>query len=103
MESLDTRVVQSIQNSQNQSKPYISEKLVSSKIDIAKNTKGGVEGDLPVKLSKQFSKELAVPAAKIFNKIVKTGKWPSRWKEEKGIPLNKVKPKQPESDGVWGN
>ena len=98
LESLDTRVAQSIQNSKNEQKPYISEKLVASKIEKAKNTKGGVEGDLPVKLSKQFSQEIAVPAAKIFNNIVNTGEWPSRWKIEKGIPLNKVKPKMPESE-----
>ena len=91
-------MVHSIQNSKNQTKSYISQKLVASRIEKAKNTKGGVEGDLPVKLSKQFSQELAVPAAKIFNKIVETGEWPSRWKIEKGIPLNKVKPKQPESE-----
>ena len=70
LDSLDTRVVHSIQNSKNQTKSYISQKLVASKIEKVKNTKGGVEGDLPVKLSKQFSQELAVPAAKIFNKIV---------------------------------
>jgi hypothetical protein len=98
MDSLDTRVCQSIQNSKNEYKPYISEKLVASKIERAKNTKAGVEGDLPIKLTKQFSKELAVPAAKIFNKIVETGEWPTRWKLEKGIPLNKVKPKQPVSE-----
>ena len=98
MEKLDTRVCRSIQNLKNQEKPYISEKLIASKIEIAKNTKAGVEGDLPIKLSKQFSEELARPAAKIFNKIVQTGEWPARWKIEKGIPLNKVKPKQPESE-----
>ena len=72
--------------------------MVATKIERAKNNKAGVEGDLPVRLSKQFSQELAIPAARIFNKIVNTGEWPSRWKIEKGIPLNKVKPEQPESE-----
>ena len=42
--------------------------------------------------------ELTKPAEIIFNKIVKTCTWPNRWKEEQGIPLNKVKPDQPESE-----
>ena len=57
-----------------------------------------MKGDLPIKVAKEFSQELAVPAARIFNKIVETGQWPARWKQEHGIPLNKVKPKQPESE-----
>ena len=57
-----------------------------------------MEGDLPVKLSKEFSQELAIPATQIFNKIVQAGHWPARWKEEQGIPLNKVKPEQPKSE-----
>ena len=64
----------------------------------ANNTKGGVSGDLPVKLGKEFSNELSIPASRIFNNIVQNGKWPARWKSEEGIALNKVKPKQPESE-----
>ena len=30
---------------------------------------------------------------------MQTGKWPTRWKEERGIPLNKVKPNQPKDEG----
>ena len=71
---------------------------MESKIQKAKNTKGGVEGDLPVKLAKEFGPEIAIPASQIFNRIVQTGQWPSRWKEEQGIPLNKVKPEQPKSE-----
>ena len=77
---------------------YFRKKLIASKIEIAKNTKAGVEGALPIKLSELFSEEHAVPAAKIFNKIDQKGEWPARWKIEKGIPFNKVKPKQPESE-----
>ena len=72
--------------------------MVSEKNKNAKNTKGGVSGDLPVKLAKEFGQELSIPAARIFNNIVQTGKWPKRWKAEQGIALNKVKPKQPESE-----
>ena len=63
-----------------------------------KNTKGGVSGDLPVKPAKEFGHELAIPASRIYNNKVQNGKWPVRWKSEQGIALNKVKPKQPESE-----
>ena len=95
---MPSRVSQNIQNSENKTKPYISIKLVEEKIQKAKNTKKGVPGDLPIKLAKEFGPKLAIPAARIFNNIVKTGVWPSRWKEERGIPLNKVKPKQPNNE-----
>ena len=98
LDKLPTRVSQEIRNSKSQTKPYISRKLIESKIKRSKNTKGGVAGDLPTKLAKEFGQELAIPAEIIFNKIVKTGTWPDRWKEEQGIPLNKVKPEQPESE-----
>ena len=68
------------------------------KIKIAKKTKAGVQGDLPIKLYKQFSEELAITEAIVFNKIVQTCEWPTRWKIENGIPLNKVTQKQPESE-----
>ena len=70
--------------------PYISRQKVESKIKEAKNTKGGVPGDLPVKLAKEFGPELARPAAQIFRTISKTGVWPTRWKTERGIPLKKT-------------
>ena len=44
----------------------------------AKNTRGGVSGDLPVKLAKEFDQELAIPASRIFNNIVQNEKWPNR-------------------------
>ena len=85
-------------NAKNHPKPFISKKLVEKKIQQAKNTKGGVQGDLPVRLAKEFSEELAVPAAQIFNKIEQSGEWPARLKQEHGVPLKKVKPRQPESE-----
>ena len=63
VENLPSRVYQKIQNSKNEQKPVISQGLVEDKIEKANNTKGGVPGDLPVKLAKEFGPELAVPAA----------------------------------------
>ena len=98
VENLPTRVFQNIENSKSQPKPFISRGLVEDKIQKANNTKGGVPGDLPVQLAKEFGPELAIPASLIYNNIVQTGKWPERWKVENGIPLNKVKPRQPENE-----
>ena len=95
---LPTRVFQNIKNGKSQQKPFISRKLIEDQIKTSKVTKGGVPGDIPVKLSKEFGPEMAIPAQKIFNKVVQTGKWPQRWKTEMGIALNKMKPESPESE-----
>ena len=78
--------------------PYISRQKVDTKIKEAKTTKGGVPGDLPVKLAKEFGPELARPAAKLFRTISKTGIWPTRWKTERGIPLKKTTNPESEND-----
>ena len=70
--------------------------MVEEKIKRANCTKGGVEGDLPAKLYKEFGPEISVPAAQIFRKISKTGIWPKRWKSEQGIPLKKTNEPQSE-------
>ena len=74
----------------NESTPFISRQMVEEKISQAKATKGGVPGDLPTKLAKEFGPELARPAAQIFRTITKTGQWPKRWRIEEGLPLKKV-------------
>ena len=78
--------------------PYISRQMVEAKIKQANNTKGGVSGDLPVKLAKEFGPELARPVAQIFREISKSGEWPSRLKLEQGIPLKKSQNPQSESE-----
>ena len=78
--------------------PYISRQKVEAKIKEAKNTKGGVPGDLPVRLAKEFGPELAVPAAQLFRTVAKSGVWPQRWKTERGVPLKKVTDPKSEDD-----
>ena len=63
---------------------------MEQKIKEAKTTKGGVPGDLPPKLAKEFGPELARPAAQIFRTIAKSGHWPKRWRIEQGLALKKV-------------
>ena len=99
VENLPSRVFQKIKSSEKINPPHISRGLVEEKISKAKMTKGGVPGDLPARIAKEFGPELAIPASRIFNKISQTGSWPARWKVEHGLPLNKVKPKQPEHEG----
>ena len=69
--------------------PFISRQMVETKIEKAKATKGGVSGDLPAKLMKEFSTELAPPLSALFRNVAATGKWPERWKLEQGLPLKK--------------
>ena len=64
MSILPTRVLQSLEDSKNVNKPVIYEYMVSQKIKISKNTRGGVPGDLPIRLAKEFGPELAAPATK---------------------------------------
>ena len=88
--SLPERIQTKLKGRKASDVPYISRQMVEDKIIKANCTKGGVEGDLPVKLSKEFAPEIARPAAQIFRKLSKTGQWPKRWKLEQGIPLKKT-------------
>ena len=90
IENLPPHVQESINNRKNSEFPYISRQSVEAKIQKAKNTKGGVPSDIPVRLMKEFSPEIALPVAQLFRKIAKTGQWPKNWKQERGIPLKKT-------------
>ena len=78
--------------------PHLTEFQVWEKMKAARVVKSRVHGDLPSKLAKEFSPELALPFSIIFNQILKTGKWPSSWKLENGIPLAKISEPLSESD-----
>ena len=71
--------------------PILTEEEVWDKMEHAKKPKGGVPGDLPKKIIKEFSPELATPASTIFQNIINQQEWPSTWRTEYGIPLQKVK------------
>ena len=70
--------------------PTLDEIDVYYKIKEAKKPKSGVPGDLPRKLIKEFAPELTTPLVSIYNNIISSGTWPSDWKVEFGIPLQKV-------------
>jgi hypothetical protein len=52
---------------------------------------------MPPRLFYEASAGLAEPAARIMNNIAQTGEWPSQYKTEWGVPIQKTKPAQDES------
>ena len=78
--------------------PQIEEYEVYDKLMKAKKPKTGIPGDLPRCLVKEFSPELSVPLAKIYNQIISTGVWPEPWRVEHGIPLQKKTNPENEDD-----
>ena len=98
LEELPIEVRNKIKSRKESEVPYISRQMVEKKIKEAKKTKGGVPDDLPTKLAKEFGPELARPAAQIFRTVAQTGKWPKRWKTERGIPLQKTTNPETEDD-----
>ena len=98
IESLPERTQTKISQAKKHEVPFISRQLIEKKIRKAKTTKGGVDGDLPAKLIKEFSHELAVPLSNLYKTIAATGKWPKRWKIEQGLPLKKINNPQSEDD-----
>ena len=72
--------------------------LVWEKMKNTKVTKSVLPGEIPGKLYKEFSPELAIPVAKIYSNILKSGKWPQKWKVEFGVPIAKTPNPQNEDD-----
>ena len=103
-EALPDRVIQKIENPENESViPQIFEHDVFKRISQANKPKSGVPGDLPRKLVSEFGPEITVPITKIFSSVLKsasqgTAKWPSSWKQEFGVPLQKITDPQSEDD-----
>ena len=80
------------------SPPVVEDYEVYHKIKSAKKPRSGVPGDLPSALTKEFAPELAKPACRIINSIVRTGQWPSQWKLEFVTPIGKVPLPETEDD-----
>ena len=72
--------------------PFISEKVVESYINQIKTKPSSPLDDIPAKLVKRFSKYFCVPLAHIVNSCLERGEWPSIWKIEAIIPVPKVNP-----------
>ena len=98
MDQLSTETIQKIENISNQDIPKVEEHQIFQILDKAKKKKSSVPGDMPPKLFYDASAALAVPAAKIMNRIAQTGKWPTQYQTEWGVPLEKVKNAKDESE-----
>ena len=69
--------------------PHVGEMEVWGKLNKLKKTKSMFPIDLPEKLRKEFSLELATPLANIYNCCLRQGVFPSIWKEELVTPVPK--------------
>ena len=69
--------------------PRVSEYQVWEVLSKIRAPKSWVPGEIPGRLIKEFSPELAFPISIIFNDIIETGQWPNQWKTEIGVPLGK--------------
>ena len=78
--------------------PIISELDCYQKLLKAKKPKSGVPGDLPPRIIKEFSVELAKPLETLYNKIIQSGSWPQKWKTEYTTPIGKIPMPETEDD-----
>ena len=79
-----------LKEGETQNIPYVSRQLVEELLDQSDSSNGGVQGDLPTKLIKEFCHEISAPVAQIFRAITRSGKWPKRWRTEQGLALKKI-------------
>ena len=77
--------------------PKLEEYQIFSILDNCKKKKSSVPGDMPPRLFYEASAGLATPAARIMNNMLRTGDWPSQYKTEWGVPIQKTKPAKDES------
>ena len=68
------------------------------KLCKSKNPNSLIPGDLPVKLVKEFTAELAAPITLIYNRITETAVYPSQWVVEYQLAIPKVHPPLTEDD-----
>ena len=61
-------------------------------INKIKTNKSTIPGDIPAKILKKFSDIFCIPLTDIINTSIKTGFWPSRYKQELITPVAKVTP-----------
>ena len=71
---------------------------IHNRISKMKMKKSTILGDIPWRVIKEFSAEIAEPLANIFNSCTIEGIWPSMWKHEIVTPIPKVYPPQSTDD-----
>ena len=80
------------------SKPILEEWQVYLKLKHSKKPNSLIPGDLPVKLIKEFTPEIAKPVSVFYNKITQSGVYPRQWVVEYQIAIPKVYPPMSEDD-----
>ena len=79
-------------------KPVLEDWQVHKKLSGSKKPNFVIPGDLPVKLVKEFTPELAKPVTIIYNQITQSGIYPRQWVVEHQVAIPKVTPPQKEED-----
>ena len=79
------------------SHPNLPDHIVYETLKKGKMT-SGVPGDVPLKLLKEFLPEFTAPVAAIYREAISTHSWPSPYKQELHIPINKVPSPKSEDD-----
>ena len=79
-------------------KPVLEDWQVYDKLRGAKKPNSTVPGDLPVKIIKELSPEIAKPVARIYNKITQSGVYPRQWVVEYQTAIPKINPPLTEDD-----
>ena len=72
--------------------PLITEEQVEEALAAMDTNKSNVEGDVPAKILKHFSKQLRKPVANVINSMIRQGCWPDILKLETVTPVPKVNP-----------
>ena len=97
LSQLSDSTLQKLANIRQEEIPVIQEYEIFHILDKCKKKKSAVPGDMPPQLFYAASAGLAEPAARIMNSIAQTGEWPTQYKIEWGVPLEKTKPAEDES------
>ena len=79
-------------------KPVLEDWQVYKKLLSSKKPNSLVPGDLPVKLIKEFTPELAKPVTVIYNRITQSAEYPRQWVVEYQLAIPKVTPALSEDD-----
>ena len=85
------------------SRPKLTQHQIYLKMLQIKKPNSSVPGDVPRTLIKEFPFDYAVPATKIFNKIIQTSIWPRQWVKEHVVVLTKSRTEPPKSENDLRN
>jgi hypothetical protein len=97
LDQLSDKTRQKLSDIREEDIPLVQEHEIFLILDRCKKKKSSVPGDMPPRLFYGASAALAAPAAKIMNNIARTGEWPRQYKTEWGVPIQKTKPAEDES------